>query len=48
MAAAEDIVDPAREYALKRFSQLSAIFDYNVAVAKLALATGWDAVNGEE
>ena len=44
----EDLVDPAREYALKRFAQLSATFDYNVAVAKLGLATGWDAVNGDE
>lgn len=40
----EDVVDPAKEYALKRFGYLSAIFDYNVAVAKLALATGWDQV----
>ena len=43
----EDIADPAKEYALKRFNQLSAIFDYNVAVAKLAQATGWDAMNNE-
>ena len=44
----EDIVDPAKEWALRRFSQMSATFDYNIAVAKLALATGWDAVtNGE-
>jgi outer membrane protein TolC len=40
----EDIVDPSKEYALKRFSQMSATLDYNVAMAKLALATGWDAV----
>jgi outer membrane protein TolC len=40
----EDIVEPAKEYALKRFSQMSATFDYNMAVAKLGLATGWDAV----
>ena len=38
----EDIVDPAKEYALKRFSVMSATFDYNVAIARLALATGWD------
>lgn len=42
-----DIVDPAKEYALKRFAQMSAIFDYNVAVARLALATGWAAVVAE-
>ena len=40
----EDIVDPAKEYAMKRFAQMSATFDYNVAMARLALATGWDAV----
>jgi outer membrane protein TolC len=40
----EDIVDPAKEYALKRFSQMSATFDYNVAFAKLAQVTGWQAV----
>jgi hypothetical protein len=38
------IVDPAREYATKRFLQMSATFDYNMAFAKLALVTGWDAV----
>jgi outer membrane protein TolC len=40
----EEIIDPAREYAMRRFSQMSAIFDYNVALAKLAQATGWEAV----
>jgi outer membrane protein TolC len=43
----QDIVDPAKEYALKRFAQMSAIFDYNVAIARLALATGWDAILAE-
>jgi outer membrane protein TolC len=41
----EEIVDPAKEWALKRFSQMSATFDYNMAVARLALATGWAAMN---
>ncbi|HEX4475633.1 MAG TPA: TolC family protein [Polyangiaceae bacterium] len=44
----EDIVDPAKEYALKRFYQMSATLDYNMALAKLALATGWDAVAPSE
>jgi outer membrane protein TolC len=44
----EDIVDPAKEYALRRFAQMSATLDYNVAMAKLALATGWDAVAPEQ
>ena len=44
----EDIVDPAKEYALKRFAYMSAVFDYNVAVAKLGVATGWDSVSRAE
>lgn len=44
----EDIVDPAKEYALKRFAQLSATLDFNIAMSKLALATGWDAVAPDE
>jgi outer membrane protein TolC len=43
-----DVVDPAKEYALKRFSQMSATFDYNMAVAHLAQATGWDQIAREE
>jgi len=44
----QDIVDPAREYATKRFLQMNATFDYNVALAKLAQASGWDFVTGDE
>ena len=40
----KDVVDPAKEYALRRFSQMSATFDYNLAISKLAQATGWDAI----
>lgn len=40
----KDIVDPAKEYALRRFALMTATFDYNVAIAKLAQATGWDAI----
>jgi outer membrane protein TolC len=36
----KDLAEPAREYATKRFAHMSAIYDYNVAVARLALATG--------
>jgi outer membrane protein TolC len=43
-----DVVDPAKEYALKRFSQMSATFDYNMAIAKLSQATGWDQIAREE
>jgi outer membrane protein TolC len=40
----EDIVDPAKEWALRRFAMMSATFDYNVAVGKLAQATGWESL----
>jgi outer membrane protein TolC len=43
----EDIVDPAKEYALKKFAQMSAIYEFNLAVAKLAQVTGWQAVSRE-
>ncbi|HEY3666795.1 MAG TPA: TolC family protein [Polyangiaceae bacterium] len=44
----QDIVDPAKEYATKRFLQMNATFDYNVALAKLAQATGWEVVTGND
>jgi outer membrane protein TolC len=40
----EDIVDPAKEWALKRFAVMSATYDYNIALGKLAQVTGWEAV----
>jgi outer membrane protein TolC len=43
-----DVLEPAKEYALKRYAMMGAVFDYNLALAKLALATGWDAVAGDE
>jgi outer membrane protein TolC len=39
-----DMVDPARAYALQRYAYLSALMDLNMAMANLALATGWDTV----
>ena len=39
----EDLVLPAKEYALQKFAQMSATFDFNLAYAKLAQSTGWDA-----
>lgn len=39
-----DVVDPAKEYALKRFAQMSATLDYNMALARLAQTTGWDVI----
>lgn len=40
----QDIVDPAKEYAVRRFGRLTAIFDFNSAMAKLALASGSDTI----
>ncbi len=39
----EEIVDPAKEYALKRFAKMSAIYAYNMAVVQLGSVTGWEA-----
>ncbi|MEZ4372115.1 MAG: TolC family protein [Polyangiaceae bacterium] len=44
----EDIVDPAKEYALKRFAKMSAIYAYNMAIVQLATATGWEAAMPSE
>jgi outer membrane protein TolC len=35
-----DIVLPAKEYAFKRFAEMSAVYDYNVALARLSQTTG--------
>lgn len=40
----DEVIQPAKEYALKRFSELSATFDYNLALSRLALASGWESV----
>ena len=40
----EDVVSPAKEYALKRFAQMSAVHEYNIAIARLSQATGWDSI----
>jgi outer membrane protein TolC len=42
----KELFEPTRELANKRLGKLSAIFEYNVALAKLAQATGWEAVAG--
>ena len=41
------LTDPAKEYAQQRFNHLNAIMDMNVAMSKLALVTGWDAIAPE-
>lgn len=37
-----DLVEPSKEFVLKRFSEMAATFDYNVALAALAAKTGWE------
>jgi outer membrane protein TolC len=39
-----DLVDPARQYALQRYSYLNALMDHNMAVANLAQVTGHDPI----
>jgi outer membrane protein TolC len=44
---AKDLVDPAKAYAEQRFNHMNALMDLNVALSKLALVTGWDAIAPE-
>lgn len=36
-----ELVGPAKEYAMKRFSEMNATFEYNVALGRLAQVTGF-------
>jgi len=40
----KDLIEPAKSYALNKVSQLNALFEYNMAMARLARATGWDSI----
>jgi outer membrane protein TolC len=40
----KELIDPARKYAEHRYSRLNATMEYNLALSKLAKATGWDAI----
>ncbi|MFO0660300.1 MAG: TolC family protein [Polyangiaceae bacterium] len=42
--AEKDLVEPAKQYALQRYNYLNALMDYNMAIASLALATGWQEI----
>ncbi|WP_438029383.1 TolC family protein [Sorangium sp. So ce233] len=42
--AEKDLIDPAKAYATNRFSQLNATMDLDMAMSRLAKATGWDAI----
>lgn len=40
----KELIDPAKAYALARFNTLNATMELDVAIAKLARATGWDEI----
>jgi len=42
-----DMGEPAKEYAQRRFAEMKATFDHDVALARLARATGWEGLLGE-
>lgn len=40
----KDLIEPAKSYALNKVSQLNALYEYNLAMSRLAKATGWDSI----
>ncbi|XXX81009.1 TolC family protein [Sorangium sp. So ce134] len=42
--AEKDLIDPAKAYATNRFNQLNATMELDMAMSRLAKATGWDAI----
>jgi outer membrane protein TolC len=40
----KDLIEPAKSYALNKVNQLNALYEYNLAMSRLAKATGWDAI----
>jgi outer membrane protein TolC len=42
--AEKDLLDPAKAYAQNRFNQLNAMMELDLAMSRLAKATGWDAI----
>lgn len=43
-SAEKDLMEPARSYATNRYSQLNATMELDMAMSRLARATGWDAI----
>jgi outer membrane protein TolC len=39
-----EVLDPAKSYATNRFAQLNAVMELDMAMSRLAKATGWDAI----
>jgi outer membrane protein TolC len=42
--ADKELLEPAKAYAQNRFNQLNAVMELDMAMARLAKATGWDAI----
>lgn len=40
----KELLEPAKQYALNRFNTMNATMELDLAMAKLARATGWDAI----
>jgi outer membrane protein TolC len=40
----KELLEPAKQYALNRFNMLNATMELDVAMAKLARASGWDSI----
>jgi outer membrane protein TolC len=40
----KDLLDPAKAYSLNKFNQLNAVMELDMAMSRLAKATGWDAI----
>lgn len=40
----EDLVEPSKAYAMKKARQMEALYEYNLALARLAQTTGWEAM----
>lgn len=40
----KDVIEPAKAYALNKVNQLQALYEYNLAMARLARSTGWDSI----
>ena len=43
----KELLEPAKAYALGRFNVLNATMELDLAMAKLARVTGWDAIAPE-
>jgi outer membrane protein TolC len=42
--AEKELLDPAKAYALNKFAQMNAVMELDMAMSRLAKATGWDAI----